>query len=122
MCSSRCQTEQRRTRIRCSESHRYTDSYTTYQPPPGPDAYLAQQLDVTAAWLFADLMAPEFILVRGCVIRRAAYSPSNFDLWWSSEKGDVVSVERASNHLHLWDIFSRPDLPKSVRLNHWDGA
>jgi len=76
-----------------------------FQPPPDGNAYLAEHLSVTAATLFAELMSPDLVLVQGCVILGARYTPDNFEQWWSSEEGNVASIERALNHLHLWDIF-----------------
>lgn len=76
-----------------------------FQPPPDAYAYMAEHLGVTSAFFFARLLAPDLVLVRGCVIRRDRYSPANFEQWGSSEAGNTESIERALNHLHLWDVF-----------------
>lgn len=76
-----------------------------FQPPPDAHAYLAEHLSVTNASLIAKLFSPDLVLERGCVIFKDRYSPENFEQWWSSELGNTVAIERALNHLHLWDIF-----------------
>lgn len=76
-----------------------------FQPPPDAYAYIVEHLGVTNASIFARLLAPDFILERGCVILRDRYSPENFEQWWSSAAGNTESIERAVNHLHLWDVF-----------------
>lgn len=76
-----------------------------FQPPPDAYAYMAEHLDVTSAFFFARLLAPDLVLERGCVILKDRYSPENFEQWWSSEAGNTESIERALNHLHLWDVF-----------------
>ncbi|WP_146166909.1 hypothetical protein [Streptosporangium nondiastaticum] len=49
-------------------------------------------------WLsFAHLMNPEFVEVRGCVIRRRSYTPENFDDWYARLDGDVRRVESVLN-------------------------
>lgn len=76
-----------------------------FQPPPDSLAYLAEHLSVASAFILAKLLAPDFALERGCVILKDRYTPENFEQWWSSEAGNTVSIERALNHLHLWDVF-----------------
>lgn len=76
-----------------------------FQPPPDSLAYLAEHLSVASAFLMAELLAPDLVLERGCVIIKDRYTPENFEQWWSSEAGNTVSIERALNHLHLWDVF-----------------
>lgn len=77
-----------------------------YDPPPDETAFLAQHMTVATAVLFAELMAPSFVLVEGCVILASRYSPDNFAQWRSAERGNVGAIESALNHLHLWDVFS----------------
>jgi hypothetical protein len=50
-------------------------------------------------------VAPEWIEERGCVLRKAAFSPANFEEWWETTGGDVVRVEAVINHVHLWDLL-----------------
>lgn len=76
-----------------------------FQPAPDASAYLAEHLTVTSAFLFARLLAPDLVIERGCVILKDRYSPENFEQWWSSEAGNTTAIERALNHVHLWDIF-----------------
>lgn len=80
-----------------------------YEPRPDGAAYLSDHLSVASARLFADVMVPEFVAVQGCVILKSRYEPENFAEWWSREQGDVTAVERALNHLHLWDLFEPAD-------------
>lgn len=81
---------------------------SSFEPPADAVSYLAEHLDVSAALLFARLLAPEFVLERGCVILRCNYSVDSFEHWWSAAEGNTTSVEYALNHLHLWDLFE-PD-------------
>ncbi len=76
-----------------------------YDPKPGIDAYLSEHLSVTAAAFLAQLLAPEFKLVRDCVLVSQRFDQANFDEWWERQKGDVPAIESVVNHLHLWDIF-----------------
>ncbi|QCX27361.1 hypothetical protein [Nocardioides jishulii] len=76
-----------------------------FEPPPDAYAYMAEHLGVASAFFFARLLAPDLVLERGCVLLKDRYSPENFEQWWSSEAGSSVSIERAVNHLHLWDLF-----------------
>lgn len=79
-----------------------------FQPEPDAHAYLSQHLDISSAVIFARLLAPELVLVRGCVILKDAYDPENFERWWQTVNGDTVRIEAVLNHLHLWDVFE-PD-------------
>lgn len=75
------------------------------RPPPDADAYLAEHLSITSATFFAELMAPDLVFVRGCVVLKARYEPANFEEWWVKEEAKPAWIERALNHLHLWDLF-----------------
>ncbi|MFH8785178.1 barstar family protein [Streptomyces roseoverticillatus] len=49
-------------------------------------------------WLaFVHLMNPEFVEVRGCVLRKRSYTPGNFDDWYRQLNGDVRSIEALLN-------------------------
>ncbi|MEV4924029.1 hypothetical protein [Streptomyces roseoverticillatus] len=49
-------------------------------------------------WLaFAHLMNPEFVEVRGCVLRKRSYRSGNFDDWYRRLGRDVRSVEAVLN-------------------------
>lgn len=78
---------------------------SSFEPEPDAHAYLSQHLDISSAVLFARLLSPELVLVRGCVILKDSYSPENFEHWWQTEGGDTVRIEAVINHLHLWDLF-----------------
>ena len=78
---------------------------SSFDPPPDAYAYVTEHLDVATAFFFTKLFVPDFVLERGCVILKDRYSPENFERWWASEAGNSVSIERAVNHLHLWDLF-----------------
>ncbi|MBO9521052.1 MAG: hypothetical protein J7518_05895 [Nocardioidaceae bacterium] len=80
-----------------------------YVPQPDASAYLAHHLSVTNATLFAELLAPDLVLVRGCVLLRSRYVPENFDTWWSHCEGVAASIEASINRLHLWDLFEPSD-------------
>ncbi|MFF7020914.1 hypothetical protein ACFY97_07835 [Streptomyces klenkii] len=49
-------------------------------------------------WLaFAHLMNPEFVEVRGCVMRKRSYAPGSFDDWYRRLDGDVRRIEGVLN-------------------------
>ncbi|MET9414759.1 barstar family protein [Streptomyces klenkii] len=49
-------------------------------------------------WLaFAHLMNPEFVEVRGCVLRKRSYVPGSFDEWYRRLDGDVHRIESVLN-------------------------
>lgn len=80
-----------------------------FSPPADAHAYLSEHLSITAASLFADLLFPELVIVRDCVLIASHYEPVNFDEWWTRTGGDKRAVERAINHLHLWDLLDPSD-------------
>ncbi|WP_063804338.1 hypothetical protein [Streptomyces roseifaciens] len=55
-------------------------------------------------WLaFAHLMNPEFVEVRGCVLRKRSYAPDNFDDWYRHLGGDVRGIEAVLNRFVVGD-------------------
>lgn len=76
-----------------------------FQPSPDTYSYIAEHLSVTDAFLMAKLLAPDFIVMRGCVLREDRFDPDNFEHWWASQAGNTTAIEHVINHLHLWDIF-----------------
>jgi hypothetical protein len=87
-----------------------------FQPPADVGAYLGEHLSVTTASLFTELLFPHMVLVRNCVILASRYEPENFERWWASTGGDHNAVERALNHIHLWDIFEPNGDPEERAL------
>lgn len=90
---------------RLDEFVRWGERWTT---PLGEWNYLHQHVSVTSATLFARLMFPEFIEVRGCVIVREVYNPETFEQWWRRSNCDPRTVEHNVNRLTLWDWWE-PD-------------
>ncbi|WP_285104725.1 hypothetical protein [Promicromonospora sp. MEB111] len=88
----------------------------SFEPPADAAAYLSQNLSVTSAALFADLLFPRMVVVRHCVLLEDRYDAATFDQWWESTGGDPVAVERALNHLHLWDVFEPEGDPEERAL------
>lgn len=82
---------------------------TQYEPELNAASYLSEHLTVTTARLFADVIIPELVEVRGCVILKSRYEPENFEEWWSHQGGDKVAVEGIINRLVLWDMFEAAD-------------
>lgn len=80
----------------------WSEQWTT---PLGEWNYLRAHVSLTSATLFARLMFPEFIEVRGCVIVREFYNPETFDGWWASLDGDRRAVEYNVNWLTMWDMW-----------------
>ncbi|GAA2445434.1 hypothetical protein [Agromyces soli] len=83
----------------------FTAWRSQYVPPLDEVSYLATHLEVTSAALFAKLMTPEFVAVRGCVLVKDRFSPERFEEWMTTAHGSTVVVERALNRLYLWDVF-----------------
>jgi hypothetical protein len=54
---------------------------------------------------FGHLFWPDFIEVRGCIVRKGAYDPNAFDEWWERLKGSASEVEKVVNHLDMVDLF-----------------
>jgi len=75
------------------------------EPPGDAVSFVAQHVSVTAAYLLAEVFFPELVEVHGCILLAKSYEPANFEDWWERSDGDCAAVERALNHLHLWDIF-----------------
>ncbi|WP_367136264.1 MULTISPECIES: barstar family protein [Streptomyces] len=49
-------------------------------------------------WLaFVHLMNPEFVEMRGCVLRKRSYMPGSFDDWYRQLAGDVGRIEAVLN-------------------------
>lgn len=83
----------------------YREWRAGFQSPPDALAFMAEHLSLASAFLWARLLAPDLIVERGCVILKDRYTPENFDQWWAVEPGNTVAIERALNHIHLWDVF-----------------
>ena len=63
-------------------------------------------LGLAEAVQLAEIVAPDFILVSGCVLRRTQYDPANLEEWQSVAGGDIPQIEYLVNHLHLWDYLA----------------
>ncbi len=82
------------------------------QPSGTVFGYLKYEVGLTNSYVAARLLWPDFVEVRGCVIRQDAYDPVGFEDWWRAESGAVPRIEAVLNHLHLWDLF---DLDSGAR-------
>lgn len=67
--------------------------------------YLSAHVDATSAILLGELFFPAMAVVRDCVLLEGQYTPASFAQWWEHTGGDATEIERAVNHLHLWDVF-----------------
>jgi len=100
-----------------SELPAFRNWRANFEPQPDAHAYLAQHLDVTTATLFCELLLPDLVLIRDCVLVAGRFEPSNFEEWWALPNANSETVERAINHLHLWDIF-KPEGAVEERALH----
>ena len=91
--------------IRADELPEFRAWSESFEPPADTSAYIAQNVGITAATVLSELFFPQLTKVRDCVVLASRYEPSNFDEWWESTAGDRVAIERAINHVHLWDLF-----------------
>lgn len=80
-----------------------------FELPPDEFDYLMNNLGIASGVMFADLIFPTWIEVRGCVLRESQYEQQNFEQWWETTNGTVPAVEAVINHLHLWDLFEPKD-------------
>lgn len=73
-------------------------------------AWVSTPLSLAAV---ATLLSPQFVEVRGCVLRADRYWPETFARWWEELRGDRQRIEAVVNHEHLADLYlnssSRPD-------------
>jgi len=76
-----------------------------FDPPADVDAYISQNVGVTAAVAISEIFFPQLIEVRGCILLAHRYQHSNFEDWWTRTAGNRNEIERALNHVHLWDLF-----------------
>ena len=56
------------------------------------------------------LVWPSLVVVRGCTLLEDNFSQLSFESFWTSREGDVPSIERVMNHVHLYDVFGDVDL------------
>ena len=49
------------------------------------------------------LAVPEFIEIRGCVLRRGSFTSETLDGFWNATNGNFAAIESVINHVHLWD-------------------
>lgn len=56
-----------------------------------------------AEWIaLSRVFLPRFVEAEGCVLWDRSYDPTNFRLWHTELKGDVISIEATLNQLKLW--------------------
>jgi hypothetical protein len=67
--------------------------------------YVGQEIGLDRAFAVMRLLVPDFVEMRGCVLRRESYAPENLEHWWTTLDGDVSAIEEMINHVHLWDVF-----------------
>lgn len=67
---------------------------------------MSASLTVRQLTALAQLFWPDFVEVRGCVIRSDAFERDNFDRWWDSTSGDVTAIESVLNEVHLYDVVA----------------
>lgn len=58
--------------------------------------------ELTAA--MAQLFWPDFVVWRGCVLRKDAFHAESFDTWWQHTNGDTTTIERVINLVHVHDL------------------
>lgn len=60
----------------------------TLRPPGNVQSYLRQEVGASKTYVVARLLWPDFIEVRGCILRRDGYDAETFENWWQAAGGD----------------------------------
>jgi hypothetical protein len=68
--------------------------------------YLQATVPVAGAVAVAELLWPEFVEYRGCVVPAFLLDERAVDAWLDEAHAEVPSVEAVLSHLHLWDVFA----------------
>jgi hypothetical protein len=69
--------------------------------------FIAMQGGASMVVACSYLFWPLFTEVNGCILLAERYEPTTFQLWWRRLSGSISEVERAVNHVHLWDLFGQ---------------
>jgi hypothetical protein len=67
--------------------------------------YASRKGGVTLALAFASLFWPQLIEVEDCILLKERYDPDAFRQWRAQLGDQREAIERAVNHVHLWDLF-----------------
>lgn len=81
--------------------------------------YVAQRGGTTLALAFASLFWPQLVEVEDCVLLAENFRPGTFQHWRERLGSQREAIERAINHVHLWDLFppASEDVP-AAELDH----
>lgn len=82
-----------------------------WEPPLTELDFVAAHVSITSATLFTQIMFPDLLCVRGCLIVRRHYKPEFFEQWWEQSGGNLREVERNVNRMYLWHHFE-PEGPE----------
>lgn len=72
-------------------------------------SYIQSEVSITSTILISELMFPDLVIVRDCLLLSMKYDSSNFEEWWEKTGGEPQSVEGVLNHVHMWDLFDPVD-------------
>jgi hypothetical protein len=67
--------------------------------------YVTAKADIEVIGAAATLFWPSVIDHAGCVLLQDRFSESAFAQWRDYYQGDIPSIERMMNHMHLVDLF-----------------
>lgn len=90
----------------------------SFVPPPGLQGFIAERVSLAQTTAVVALVAPDLMLVRDCVVLRLRHSDEFFDEWWHKLNGDRQAIEKAVNHVHLWDFFDADSEKEEMALRY----
>lgn len=75
-----------------------------------PWTFLSETGDFQRAVLWSKLFWPEFVEQDGGVFLAENFTPETYEQWRKELAGDMREIERAMNHVHVYDLFlNSPD-------------
>jgi hypothetical protein len=85
---------------------RWSDQFLSPVPPSG---YLLYETSLISAMVVSELIFPQLIEVRGCVVRAEKYHEQVFNQWCDTFHGDLEQIERITNFQPMRDYFRTED-------------
>jgi hypothetical protein len=68
--------------------------------------------DLSTAAAFGALFWPDFVQHEGGVFLQELFDESTYRRWKEHLGGDIQAIERVMNHVHTYDLFLNPKLPR----------
>lgn len=78
--------------------------------------YLHEGVPLLSLCAVAELLVPELVLDRGCLVLALRHDADGLDRWLEQTGGDVRAVEAVVNEVHLWDVVGDGDVEAASGL------